>query len=44
MAMGATSTQRRTLFLGQILAIIVDGVIPGAALALGASFLTRNLR
>jgi hypothetical protein len=43
MAMGATRTQVRSLFLGQTLKILLAGVIPGAALAFAASYLARKL-
>jgi predicted permease len=43
MALGATRSQVRALFLGQTLRILLAGLIPGAALALGASYLARKL-
>jgi ABC-type antimicrobial peptide transport system permease subunit len=33
----------RALFLGQTLQILIAGLIPGAALALGTSYLARKL-
>jgi predicted permease len=43
MALGATRSQVRALFLGQTLQILIAGLIPGAALALGTSYLARKL-
>ncbi|HET6219068.1 MAG TPA: ADOP family duplicated permease, partial [Acidobacteriaceae bacterium] len=43
MALGATGSQVRALFLGQTLQILIAGLIPGAALALGTSYLARKL-
>ncbi len=43
MALGATRSQVRALFLGQTLQILIAGLIPGAALALGTSYLSRKL-
>jgi predicted permease len=43
MALGATRAQVRALFLGQTLRIMVAGLIPGLALALGTSYFARKL-
>jgi predicted permease len=43
MALGATRSQVRALFLGQTLQILVAGLIPGAALAVGTSYFARKL-
>jgi predicted permease len=43
MALGATRSQVRALFLGQTLRILIAGLIPGTALALGTSYLARKL-
>jgi predicted permease len=43
MALGATRSQVRVLFLRQTLQILLAGLIPGAVLALGASYLARKL-
>jgi hypothetical protein len=43
MALGATRSQVRALFLAQTLWIMVAGLIPGLALALGTSFFARKL-
>jgi len=43
MALGATRSQVRALFLGQTLQIMVAGLIPGLALALGTSYFARKL-
>jgi predicted permease len=43
MALGATRSQVRALFLGQTLRIMVAGLIPGLALALGISYFARKL-
>jgi predicted permease len=43
MALGATRSQVRGLFLGQTLQIMVAGLIPGLALALGTSYFARKL-
>ncbi len=43
MAMGATRTQVQALFLGQTLAILLAGMIPGAALALSLGYEARKL-
>ena len=43
MALGATRAQVRALFLGQTLQIMVAGLIPGLALALGTSYFARKL-
>jgi ABC-type antimicrobial peptide transport system permease subunit len=41
--LGATRSQVRALFLGQTLQILVAGLIPGAALAVGTSYFARKL-
>ena len=43
MALGATRSQVRALFLGQTLEIMVAGLIPGLALALATSYFARKL-
>jgi predicted permease len=43
MALGATRSQVRAMFLGQTLQIMVAGLIPGLALALGTSYFARKL-
>jgi predicted permease len=43
MALGATRSQVRALFLGQTLKIIVAGLIPGAVLAVGTSYFARKM-
>jgi predicted permease len=43
MALGATRSHVRALFLSQTLQILLAGLIPGVALALGASYLARKL-
>jgi predicted permease len=43
MALGATRSQVRSLFLSQTLRIMVAGLIPGLALALGAAYFARKL-
>jgi predicted permease len=43
MALGATRSQVRALFLCQTLQIMVAGLIPGLALALGTSYFARKL-
>ena len=43
MALGATRTQVRALFVSQTLAILFAGAIPGAALALGTGYMARKL-
>jgi predicted permease len=43
MALGATRSQVRAMFLGQTLQIMVAGLIPGLALALGTSYFARRL-
>jgi predicted permease len=43
MALGATRSQVRALFLSQTLQIIIAGLIPGLALALGTSYFARKL-
>jgi ABC-type antimicrobial peptide transport system permease subunit len=43
MALGAARSQVRALFLGQTLQILLAGLIPGAALALGTSYFARKL-
>jgi putative ABC transport system permease protein len=43
MALGATRAQVRSLFLSQTLRIMVAGLIPGLALALGAAWFARKL-
>jgi predicted permease len=43
MALGATRAQVRALFLGQTLQIMVAGLIPGLALALGTTYFARKL-
>jgi predicted permease len=43
MALGATRSQVRALFLGQTLKIMVAGLIPGAVLAVGTSYFARKM-
>jgi predicted permease len=43
MALGATRSQVRALFLGQTLKIMVAGLIPGAVLAVGTSYFARKI-
>jgi len=43
MALGATRSHVRTLFLAQTLKILVAGLIPGAALAAAAAYLARKV-
>ena len=43
MALGATRSQVRALFLGQTLKIMVAGLIPGAVLAIGTSYFARKI-
>jgi predicted permease len=43
MALGATRSQVRALFLGQTLRIMVAGLIPGAVLAVGTSYFARKM-
>jgi predicted permease len=43
MALGATRSQVRTLFLGQTLKILVAGLIPGMALAVAGAYLARKV-
>jgi predicted permease len=43
MALGATRSQVRALFLGQTLQIMFAGLVPGLALALGTSYFARKL-
>jgi hypothetical protein len=43
MALGATRTQVRGVFVRQTLKILLAGTIPGAALSLGAGYLARKL-
>ncbi len=43
MALGATRSQVRGLFLGQTLKIMVAGLIPGAVLAIGTSYFARKM-
>jgi predicted permease len=43
MALGATRTQVRALFVRQTLAILFAGAVPGAALALGTGYAARRL-
>jgi predicted permease len=43
MALGATRSQVRALFLGQTLKIVVAGLIPGAVLAVGTSYFARKI-
>ena len=43
MAVGATRSQVRAMFLRQTLQIMVAGLIPGLALALGTSYFARKL-
>ena len=43
MALGATRTQVRALFVRQTLGILLAGAIPGTALALATGYLARNL-
>ncbi|MGC2398373.1 MAG: ADOP family duplicated permease [Acidobacteriaceae bacterium] len=43
MALGSTRSQVRVLFLTQTLRILMTGVVPGAALAVAASYLARKV-